>query len=160
MVKNLSLSCMLITSILVSVNAKERPTIKPIRLDAQITATELGASCFMSRYGVMLDSPTWFKSGDEIRAAFDNKKLCEAMVTTAAIALQDTTKVMEMYMGSPTPFVNCFKREAKYLEQDPHGYFTNAVASSPAKNRSHRDIPQSIVYFESKRHISSLCEAE
>lgn len=157
--KRLSLCCLLLASISLSVNAKERPTIKPIKLDTQVTANELGASCFMSRYGVMLDSPTWFKSEDEIRAAFDNKKLCEAIVTTAAIALQDTTKVMEMYVGRATPFINCFKREAKQLELDPHSSFAKAVASSPVENRGHRDIPQSIAYFESKRHISSLCEA-
>lgn len=158
--KNLSLCCLLLASISFSVSAKERPTIKPIKLDAQVTANELGASCFMSRYGVMLNSPAWFKSEDEIRAAFDNKKLCEAMVTTAAIALQDTTKVMEMHVGRATPFINCFKREAKNLELDPHGSFAKAVASSPAENRGHRDIPQSIAYFESKRHISSLCEVD
>lgn len=157
--KNLSLCCLLLASISLSVNAKERPTIKPILLDIQTTAPELAATCFMSRYGVMLNSPGWFKSKDEIRAAFDNKNLCEAMVTTAAIALQDTTKVMEMYVGGDDPFIRCFRSEAKKLEQNPHD-FTQAAISLPDEKRGHRDTPQAIVYFESKRHISSLCEAD
>jgi len=138
------------------VHAQDRPMIRLMIADAPMRVSDFASNCFMSRYGVYLDSSTWWKSEAEQRYAIANLSVCEVAARTVGVSLLDTVKLMKELNGS-TAWLRCFEQEALALNHDPDGYLAKSFASSELMKSDTKMLISEAAYFEIKRHISDTC---
>lgn len=156
MVRSALLALALCSSISV---AQERPPINLMFANLEMKASEIASNCFLSSYGLKLDSDAWWKNSNEARYAVANSNLCEAAANTVGVALKDSVKLMKD--GFPeSEWMNCFEQEVLHLNEDPIGYMRLSFASSPIVKEGRVVVISELAYFEMKRRASDACASK